>query len=53
MIYPQRLAAHADPTARRFYSNWNELMAGYAASGYEDAYLAEHGEELLMAFLSR
>ena len=53
MIYPQRLAAHADPTVRRFYSNWNGLMAGYAASGYEDAYLAEHGEELLMAYLSR
>ena len=51
VVYPQRLAAHADASVRRFYSNWNDLMVGYATSGYDDVYLKAHGESLLMAFL--
>ena len=53
MVYPERLAAHSDAAVRRFYGNWNEVMVGYAAARFEEAYLREHGEDVLMAYLSR
>jgi Phytanoyl-CoA dioxygenase (PhyH) len=34
-LFPERLAVHADPKTRLFFSHWNTAMGEWAASGFD------------------
>ncbi|MGE0624408.1 MAG: phytanoyl-CoA dioxygenase family protein [Pseudomonadales bacterium] len=36
-LFPERLALHADPDVRRYFSHWNTAMCEWVASGFDPA----------------
>ena len=36
-LFPERLAMHADPAKRRFFSHWNTAQCDWVASGFDES----------------
>ena len=37
-LFPERLAMHADPVKRRFFSHWNTAQGEWVASGFDEEF---------------